>query len=138
MSEALLAIMGKRFGCAGVVDADGRLTGIITNGGDAAAVHHLQRRAREERRLDGDRLDGHDRVHRPVGEDLLHRPVDAIMTVEPITVEPALFASAALEMMNSLAVSSMRRGIRGTARLTPRRRSGDRGCAGCRWGWTRS
>jgi arabinose-5-phosphate isomerase len=33
--------------------------------------------------------------------------VDAIMTVEPITVEPALFASAALEMMNRRRITAM-------------------------------
>ncbi|MEH3147685.1 MAG: KpsF/GutQ family sugar-phosphate isomerase [Methylobacterium frigidaeris] len=79
MSEALLAIMGKRFGCAGVVDADGRLIGMITNGD----------------------------LRRHMGEDLLNQPVDAIMTTAPITVAPATFASAALEVMNRRRVTAM-------------------------------
>ncbi|ACA16460.1 KpsF/GutQ family protein [Methylobacterium sp. 4-46] len=79
MSEALLAIMGKRFGCAGVVDEAGRLVGIITNGD----------------------------LRRHMGSDLLHRPVDAIMTPAPITVLPGGLASAALEMMNRRQITAM-------------------------------
>lgn len=79
MSEALLAIMGKRFGCAGVVDADGVLIGMITNGD----------------------------LRRHMSEALLSQPVDAIMTTSPITASPNDFASAALELMNRRRITAM-------------------------------
>ena len=32
MAEVILTMTGKRFGCVGIVDEDGRLAGIITDG----------------------------------------------------------------------------------------------------------
>jgi arabinose-5-phosphate isomerase len=79
MADALLAIMGKRFGCAGVVDAEGRLAGIIT---------------------DGD-------LRRHMGADLLRSRVESVMTTSPITAAPTEFASAALELMNRSRITAM-------------------------------
>lgn len=79
MSEALLSIMGKRFGCTGVVDASGYLVGIIT---------------------DGD-------LRRHMGPGLLDRPVRSIMTSSPITTTAGIFASAALELMNRNLITAM-------------------------------
>lgn len=79
MSEALLAVMGKRFGCAGVVDEAGALVGIIT---------------------DGD-------LRRHMGEDLLRARVEDVMTPAPITASPGSFASATLEVMNRSRITAI-------------------------------
>jgi arabinose-5-phosphate isomerase len=73
MSDAVLEISAKGFGCVGVVDMNGRLAGIVT---------------------DGD-------LRRHMGADLLRRPVEEIMTKQPVTARPDQVASEALEVMNS-------------------------------------
>lgn len=72
MSEALIEITGKRFGCCGVTGADGRLAGIVT---------------------DGD-------LRRHMSAELLGRPVETVMTQAPLVIEPGELASVALGMMN--------------------------------------
>ncbi|MFK8251379.1 KpsF/GutQ family sugar-phosphate isomerase [Ancylobacter terrae] len=72
MSEALIEITGKRFGCCGVVDADRRLAGIVT---------------------DGD-------LRRHMSADLLPTPVEEVMTTSPFVVDPSELVSAALGLMN--------------------------------------
>lgn len=72
MSEVLIEITGKRFGCCGVVDGAGRLAGIVT---------------------DGD-------LRRHMGGELLALPVEDVMTHAPLVVRPADLASAALGLMN--------------------------------------
>ncbi|MDF2621809.1 MAG: KpsF/GutQ family protein [Xanthobacteraceae bacterium] len=72
MSETLIEITGKRFGCCGVVDAAGKLVGIVT---------------------DGD-------LRRHMGGDLLPRPVEEVMTLSPLVVRPEELASAVLGVMN--------------------------------------
>ncbi len=74
MDRALLLITEKRFGCLGVVDAAGRLTGIVT---------------------DGD-------LRRAMGPDLLERQVAAIMTRSPRTIAPDALAVEALHTMNAV------------------------------------
>ena len=71
MQDALLMMTEKRFGCAGVVDGDGRLIGLIT---------------------DGD-------LRRHMGE-LMGRSAGEVMTREPLTAEPAMLAADALRVMN--------------------------------------
>ena len=78
MSEAVLTIAGRRFGCAGVTQ-DGRLVGIVT---------------------DGD-------LRRHIGPKLLEMSVDELMTPSPLSVEPNLLASAALELMNRRRVTAL-------------------------------
>ena len=73
MGEALLTMTEKSFGCLGIVDAKGRLVGMIT---------------------DGD-------LRRHMGPGLLHARVSEIMTKKPDTLAPDLLASAALEYFNS-------------------------------------
>jgi arabinose-5-phosphate isomerase len=73
MSDALLAMTAKSFGCVGVVDSNGRLAGIIT---------------------DGD-------LRRHIQDDLLTRRADAVMTRSPRTIGPETLASEALHMMNA-------------------------------------
>lgn len=72
MSEALPVMTEKSFGCLGVVDADGRLIGIIT---------------------DGD-------LRRNMGPHLLEATVDAVMTRAPKTIAPDTLVSTALAMTN--------------------------------------
>ena len=86
----------KSFGCVGIIDADGRLTGIIT---------------------DGD-------LRRHMSANLLDLPVEEIMTREPKTVRPDQLASEALEILNSskktqLIVAEQRQAGRHRARPRP-------------------
>lgn len=74
MDRALLLITEKRFGCLGVVDSIGRLTGIVT---------------------DGD-------LRRAMGPDLLARRVADIMTHSPRTIGPDALAVEALHVMNAV------------------------------------
>ena len=73
MDRALLVMTEKRFGCLGVVDAAGRLLGIVT---------------------DGD-------LRRSMGPDLLSRHVGEIMTCPPRTIAPDAWPSEALHAMNA-------------------------------------
>jgi arabinose-5-phosphate isomerase len=72
MSEVLVSIPTGRFGCCGVMDADGSLTGIIT---------------------DGD-------LRRHMAPDLLSRPAAEIMTAAPKTITANALAAEALGFMN--------------------------------------
>jgi len=73
MDAALLLMTEKRFGCLGVVGADGRLIGIVT---------------------DGD-------LRRAMGPTLLSRRVGEIMTASPLTIGPEALAAEALHNMNA-------------------------------------
>src|SRR5215813_11376769 len=73
MSDAIAEMTAKTFGCVGIIDHDGRLAGIIT---------------------DGD-------LRRHMSPDLLSRAVEAIMTREPVTVRPDQLVSEALELLNT-------------------------------------
>ena len=73
MDVALLRMTEKRFGCLGVVGADGRLVGILT---------------------DGD-------LRRAMGPDLLARRVGELMTAGPRTIGPDALAAEALHAMNA-------------------------------------
>jgi arabinose-5-phosphate isomerase len=79
MAEAIVVMTEKALGCLGVVDEDGRLAGIIT---------------------DGD-------LRRNMGNGLLERRTGEIMTAGPKTVSPELLASAALEMINSSSITAL-------------------------------
>lgn len=72
MTEVLLEITSKNFGLAGVVDDDGRLIGVITDG-------DLRRNM----------------------DALLTRTAAEVMTPDPQTIEPGALASAAVTKMNS-------------------------------------
>jgi arabinose-5-phosphate isomerase len=79
MSEALVIMTQKTFGCLGVIDAKGRLVGMIT---------------------DGD-------LRRHMGPELVKARVQDIMTRKPNTLAPDMLASAALERINSLKRTQM-------------------------------
>ena len=79
MSEALLIMTEKSFGCLGITDKDGRFTGIIT---------------------DGD-------LRRNMGPDLPAALTGDIMTRDPKTVAADTLASAALELINSLSITAL-------------------------------
>jgi arabinose-5-phosphate isomerase len=79
MTEAIVVMTEKALGCLGVVDDNGFLRGIIT---------------------DGD-------LRRHMGDGLLSRRVVEIMTPAPKTVSPDLLASAALEMINSSKITTL-------------------------------
>jgi arabinose-5-phosphate isomerase len=73
MSDAIVEMSTKSFGCVGITGRDGRLVGIIT---------------------DGD-------LRRHMRPDLLEAAVDEVMTRNPKTVRPDQIASEALEILNS-------------------------------------
>jgi arabinose-5-phosphate isomerase len=75
MSDALLVMTEKRFGCLGVVDAAGKLIGIIT---------------------DGD-------LRRAMGPGLLSLPAGEIMTASPRSIGPDALAAEALHHMTDAA-----------------------------------
>jgi arabinose-5-phosphate isomerase len=73
MADALVVMTAKSVGCVVIVNPDGRLTGIIT---------------------DGD-------LRRHMSASLVDQPVEEIMTREPKTVRPDQLASEALEILNA-------------------------------------
>jgi arabinose-5-phosphate isomerase len=73
MSDALVEMTSKGFGCVGIVDGRGDLVGIIT---------------------DGD-------LRRHMRADLMTATVDEVMTRQPKTISPDTLASEMLEMLNS-------------------------------------
>ena len=79
MSEAIVEMSAKGFGCVAVTDAEGKLAGVIT---------------------DGD-LRRHMRV------DLLQEPVEKIMTVSPKTVRPDQLAGEALKILNASKITAL-------------------------------
>jgi arabinose-5-phosphate isomerase len=74
MSDALVEMSKKGFGCVVIVDARGELAGIIT---------------------DGD-------LRRHMHDGLLLEPVETVMTTNPRTATPGMLASELLDMMNSM------------------------------------
>jgi arabinose-5-phosphate isomerase len=74
MSDAIVEMSAKGFGCVAVTDGNGKLAGIIT---------------------DGD-------LRRHMRADLLQLTVDAVMTTSPIIVRADQLASEALQLLNSL------------------------------------
>ncbi|MGB8274787.1 MAG: KpsF/GutQ family sugar-phosphate isomerase [Alphaproteobacteria bacterium] len=79
MSEAILIMTAKRFGCVGVLDGKGRLAGIIT---------------------DGD-------LRRHMSDALLARPLADVMTAKPKTIRPGALAAEAVHVMNDRKITSL-------------------------------
>jgi arabinose-5-phosphate isomerase len=79
MSEAIVEMSAKGFGCVAVIEPSGKLAGVIT---------------------DGD-------LRRHMRADLLQAQVDAVMTVSPKTVRPDQLASEALQILNSSKITAL-------------------------------
>src|SRR3974390_822061 len=79
MSEALVEMSAKGFGCVAIVDRNGHLAGIIT---------------------DGD-------LRRQMRPDLMRLPVEDIMTTNPKVVDRYSLASEALELLNSVKITTL-------------------------------
>ena len=79
MSEAILAMTAKSFGCVGARDSEGRLVGIVT---------------------DGD-------LRRQMDDALLGRTVAEIMHAPPRTIGGAALAAEALGLMNRTAITAL-------------------------------
>jgi len=79
MSEALVTMTEKGFGCIGVLDTDKKLAGIIT---------------------DGD-------LRRHMSSSLLGEKVEDVMTCAPKTIMASAFASEALGLMNRIAITNL-------------------------------
>ncbi len=79
MSEAIVEMSAKGFGCVAVTGRDGKLLGVIT---------------------DGD-------LRRHMRADLLQAAVDDIMTVSPKTVRPDQLAGEALQLLNSSKITAL-------------------------------
>jgi arabinose-5-phosphate isomerase len=79
MSEAIVEMSAKGFGCVAVIEATGKLAGVIT---------------------DGD-------LRRHMRADLLQAMVDDVMTVSPKTVRPDQLASEALQILNASKITAL-------------------------------
>ena len=79
MSQALIEMTSKTFGCVGAVNGKGQLVGIIT---------------------DGD-------LRRHMGGDLLAQPVAAVMTAHPLTIAAQALAAEAVLIMNEKSITSL-------------------------------
>jgi len=79
MSQAMLIMTEKCFGCVGVIDDAGNLTGIVT---------------------DGD-------LRRHMSPDILTRTVRELMTETPKVIEPTALAASAMDVMNSYTITSL-------------------------------
>lgn len=79
MSDALVEMSSKGFGCVGIVDTRGEIVGIVT---------------------DGD-------LRRHMRPDLMTVTVDEVMTKNPKTISPDLLASEALEILNASKITAL-------------------------------
>lgn len=79
MREAILEISRKGFGCVAIVDPDGRLSGVIT---------------------DGD-------LRRHIDSDLLAMTVEEVMTRDPKTIAPDTLTATALQIVNASAITTL-------------------------------
>jgi arabinose-5-phosphate isomerase len=79
MSDAIVEMSAKGFGCVAVTDTTGKLAGVIT---------------------DGD-------LRRHMRDDLLRAPVDEVMTAAPKTVRPDQLASEALQILNASKITAL-------------------------------
>lgn len=79
MSDALVEMSSKGFGCVGILDQNGHVAGIVT---------------------DGD-------LRRHMRADLMTALVDDVMTKSPKTISASLLASEALEMLNSAKITAL-------------------------------
>jgi arabinose-5-phosphate isomerase len=80
MSEALVEMTSKGFGCVGIVDARGTIVGIVTDG---------------------------DLRRHMVRPDLMTALVDDVMTQNPKTIRSSLLASEALEILNASKITAL-------------------------------
>jgi arabinose-5-phosphate isomerase len=79
MSDALVEMSAKGFGCVGIVDARGALVGIVT---------------------DGD-------LRRHMRPDLMTALVDEVMTGNPKTIGRDTLAGEALELLNASKITAL-------------------------------
>jgi arabinose-5-phosphate isomerase len=79
MSDALVEMSSKGFGCVGIVDGNGHVVGIVT---------------------DGD-------LRRHMRPDLMTVSVDEVMTKNPKTISRDLLAGEALEILNSSKITAL-------------------------------
>src|SRR5580704_5406366 len=79
MSEAIVVMSAKGFGCVAVIDDSGKLAGVIT---------------------DGD-------LRRHMRADLMQAPVDEILTASPKVVRPDQLVSEALQLLNSSKITAL-------------------------------
>ena len=79
MSEVIMVMSQKGFGCVGVFDDDQQLIGMVT---------------------DGD-------LRRNLSDDLLTRPVQQVMTASPKTLSPDTLVPAAIEMLNASSITAI-------------------------------
>ena len=79
MSDALVEMSAKGFGCVAIIDARGHIAGIIT---------------------DGD-------LRRQMRPDLMTLQVDDIMTRNPKVIDRDSLASEALELLNSVKITTL-------------------------------
>ena len=79
LQEVILEMTGKRLGCVGVVDSDGRLAGVVT---------------------DGD-------LRRHLSHEMMSASAESLMSRQPKTIRPKALAAEALGEMNKRQITSL-------------------------------
>ena len=79
MSSAIVTMTAKSLGCLGIIDAKGKLIGVIT---------------------DGD-------LRRHMGSNLIHAKTGDIMSQKPKTVPPTMLTSQAIEILNASRITAL-------------------------------
>ena len=79
IDEVILIMTNKRFGCIGLTDGKGTLTGIITDGDLRRSLH----------------------------QNILKKPASDIMTYSPITIEKTRSVTDAVSLMNSKKITCL-------------------------------
>jgi arabinose-5-phosphate isomerase len=79
MADALVTMTAKSFGCVGILDATGKLAGVIT---------------------DGD-------LRRHMDRGLVERTASEVMTARPQTIQPGALAAQAVRIMNDKKITSL-------------------------------
>jgi len=79
MPEAMQVLAAKHFGCVAVVDTEGNLIGIVTDGDLARMIHR----------------------------DLSREMIDNVMTRAPKTISPEMMAAAAIALIDEFQISAL-------------------------------
>ena len=79
MSDVLVLMTAKSFGCVGILGEDGKLAGVIT---------------------DGD-------LRRKMSPDLLRLPAARVMSPDPTTIRPQALAAEAVNLMNTRTITNL-------------------------------
>ncbi len=84
LRDVIMVISAKSFGCVGVVDAAGKLLGVITDGDLRRALSK-----------------------KTGSDDILAQDAQSLMSKNPLTIEPSVLAAEALAQMNERKITAL-------------------------------